>query len=586
MRPNWQRLACVLTLLLLAACGSGGGGTTAPGAPTLNLAFGLKELRFSWVAVSGADFYRLFENPDGVAGFSQIGGDLTALTFNHTIAVHRRASASYRLDACNSAGCTASSVVTLGTNLTQAIGYVKASNPGAGDSFGRAIALSADGNTLAVTAIFEDSSTTGLNTSADENAADAGAVYVFVRSGSGWTQQAYIKPSNTGTGDNFGRAVALSGDGNTLAVTAPWEDSSTTGVNTTPDESASEAGAVYVFIRTAGVWSQQAYIKPSNAGVFDFFGDAVALSADGNTLAVGAAFEDSSTTGVNSTPNAQADTSGAVYVFTRSGTAWSQEAYIKASNTGSFDFFGLKVALSADGNTLAVGAPGEDSGTTGVNSAPDENAASAGAVYVFTRSAGMWSQQAYIKASNTGAGDFFGIAVALSADANTLAVGAFSEDSGTTGVNSAPGESAVNAGAVYVFTRSAAVWSQQAYIKASNTEGGDFFGGAVALNADGNTLAVGAEGEDSSTIGVNGAPNESGGLSGAVYVFTLNSGVWSQQAFVKASNTSSDRFGVSVALSADGNTLVVGADLEDSSTTGVNSTPNEAAADAGAVYLY
>ena len=124
---------------------------------------------------------------------------------------------------------------------------------------------------------------------------------------------------------------------------------------------------------------------------------------------------------------------------------------MKALNTGANDQFGYSVALSGDGNTLAVGAPGEDSSTTGINSGPDELASSAGAGYVFTRSAGTWSQQAYAKASNTGATDQFGTSVALSSDGNTLAVGTFLEDSSTTGVDSTPDELAANAGAVYLY---------------------------------------------------------------------------------------------------------------------------------------
>ncbi|HEX7481628.1 MAG TPA: cadherin-like beta sandwich domain-containing protein, partial [Polyangiales bacterium] len=173
-----------------------------------------------------------------------------------------------------------------------------------------------------------------------------------------------------------------------------------------------------------------------------------------------------------------------------------QEAYVKASNTGETDFFGYGVSLSADGNTLAVGAYGEDSNGTGVNSGTqaDDSALYSGAVYVFTRSGITWSQQAYVKASNTGANDGFGYAVSLSADGNTLAVGAYREDSNGTGVNSGTqaDDSATNSGAVYVFTRSGISWSQQAYVKASNTGAGDVFGSAVALSADGNALAVGA----------------------------------------------------------------------------------------------
>ncbi len=472
--------------------------------------------------------------------------------------------------------------------VTQQDAYIKTSNTDTGDRFGWSVALSSDGNTLAVGAYGEDSSTTGINSTPDDLAGDSGAVYVFTRAGSTWTQQAYIKASNTGASDVFGNAVSLSSDGNTLAVGAYGEDSSTTGINSTPNESASASGAVYVFTRAGSTWTQQAYVKASNTEASDWFGNAVALSGDGNTLAVGANGEGSSATGVNGNQaDNSASGSGAVYVFTRAGSTWTQQAYVKASNTGGSDWFGIAVALSGDGNTLAVGAYGEDSSTTGINSTPNESASASGAVYVFTRAGSTWTQQAYVKASNTGGSDWFGIAVALSGDGNTLAVGADGEDSSATGVNgNQANNSAGGSGAVYVFTRAGTTWTQQAYVKASNTGGSDYFGYAVSLSSDGNTLAVGAYLEDSSTTGINSTPDNGTSDSGAVYVFTRAGSTWTQQAYVKASNTGADDyFGYAVSLSSDGNTLAVGAHLEDSSTTGINSTPDNGASDSGAVYV-
>jgi hypothetical protein len=565
-----------------------------PAAPTVSLGFGVKELRFTWPAVDGADFYRLSENPDGVSGYTQVATNITALSYNHTIPVHRRLNASYIVDACNSAGCTASAPQILGTNLTRAIGYVKASNSGASDYFGTSVALSGDGNTLAVGAFGEASNTTGIDGVPNELAPGAGAVYVYTRSTGTWSQQAFIKASNTGTNDLFGQSVALSDDGNTLAVGAIAEASSTTGINSTPNELALGAGAVYVFTRSAGTWSQQAYVKASNTGSGDLFGRSVALSGDGNTLAVGAEGEDSGTTGINSTPDESVANAGAAYVFARNAGTWSQQAYVKASNTGGAsnpifggDAFGFSVALSRGGDTLAVGAPGEASSTTGIDSIPDELANGAGAVYVFTRNAGAWSQQAYVKASNAGTGDNFGFLVALNRDGNTLAVGAIGEASNTTGVDSTPNELAPFAGAAYVYTRIGSTWSQQAYVKASNAGGGDAFGISMALSSDGNMLAVGATGEASSTTGIGSTPNDLRVGAGAVYVYERSAGTWSQKAYVKASNTGAgDAFGRKLALSGDGNTLAVGADFEDSGSTGIGSTPNELATSAGALYLY
>jgi FG-GAP repeat len=554
--------------------------------PTLSpLGFGVKQLQFSWTSVSGATFYRLLENPDGASGFSPVATNITALSYNYTVPVHLRLNASYEVEACNAGGCAASAPLAVGTDIAQAIGYVKASNTGASDRFGFSIAVSGDGNTLAVGATLEDSGTTGVNSIPDESASNSGAVYVFVNDAGTWSQQAYIKASDTAASAAFGYSLALSDDGSTLAVGAR--------------NHASGTGAAYVFVRTAGAWSQQALVTASNAQSGDLFGSALALSGDGSTLAVGAPFESSALTGVTAgsidepTAGNGASFSGAVYVFASSAGVWTQQAYAKASNTESLDLFGSAVALSGDGNTLAVGAPLEDSSLTGVfpgsvNEATTGDATSnSGAVYVFARNAGVWSQQAYAKASNTGAGDQFGTSIALSSDGNTLAAGAPFEASGSTGVNSTPDETASGAGAAYVYVRAAGTWSQQAYVKASNAGAGDNFSSAIALSGDGNTLAAGSPFEDSSGTGIGSTPDEAATDSGAVYVYARSGGAWSQQAFVKASNTGAvDNFGSSVALSGDGKTLGVGAPLEDGSATGIDGAVDDNAANSGAAYLY
>jgi hypothetical protein len=324
--------------------------------------------------------------------------------------------------------------------------------------------------------------------------------------------------------------------------------------------------SVLVDRQPTGDFIQQAYIKASNTDDNgNGFGGSVALSGD--TLVVGAQGEDSNAIGVNGN---QADNSasgaGAVYVFTRDliGT-WSQQAYIKASNTDAGDGFGRDVAISDD--TLVVSSIGEKSNAVGVNgNQADNSAGAAGAVYVFTRDlAGTWSQQAYIKASNTdaddrfAAGDRFGTSISL--DGDTLVVGAVGEDSNATGVNGNQADnSADTAGAVYVFTRDlAGTWSQQAYIKASNAGMGDAFGWDVVVAGD--RMAAGAIWEDSNATGINGDQTDnSNGSAGAVYLFTRDmAGIWSQQAYVKASTTLPSTFGQSLALTDDTpSTLAVG----------------------------
>src|SRR6478735_1625452 len=361
--------------------------------------------------------------------------------------------AGFFLSACGGGGDGAngstSSSGSPGSIVAQLVqqGYLKAANTNADDLFGFNVTLS--GDTLVVGAPQEGSNATGVNgNQADNSAPNSGAVYVFTRTGGVWTQQAYLKASNTNAGDQFGVIMALSGD--TLAVGAQFEASNATGVNgDQTDNSAPQAGAVYVFTRANGVWTQQAYLKASNTEAGDQFGVIMALSGD--TLAVGAQFEASNATGVdahNESDNSAKD-SGAVYVFTRTAGVWTQQAYLKASNTGEGDQFGVNVALVGD--TLAVGAYGEASNATGINGdETDDSRPQTGAVYVFTRVAGVWSQQAYVKASNTDAGDRFGEDVML--DGDTLEIGARFEASNATGINGDQSDnSAPNAGAVYVF---------------------------------------------------------------------------------------------------------------------------------------
>jgi len=400
--------------------------------------------------------------------------------------------------------------------------YIKASNADASDRLGGSITfrqggitLSDDGNTLAVATQLEASIATGINgNQADNSAPKAGAVYVFTRSGTAWTQQAYVKASNTDAFDEFGVSVTLSGDGNTLAVGANHERSNATGINgDQTNNSLNVAGAVYVFTRSGTTWTQQAYVKaPVASG--NRFGDTVALNVDGNTLAVGA--------GVN---NENGNSSGAAYVFTRSGTIWTQQQKITPSNAESLYQFGrYDISLSGDGNTLAVGTEEEDSNATGIGGDQTDNSAvSAGAVYVFSRSGTTWTQQAYVKASNTDAGDRFGTTTSLNGNGNILAVGAPRERSLAIGIggdqtdNSLPG---VGEGAVYVFLRTGTTWTQQSYVKASNVTTSKLFGRSVSLDSEGDDLAVGAATESGGTTGIGGDQNDtSASGAGAVYLY-------------------------------------------------------------------
>ena len=240
--------------------------------------------------------------------------------------------------------------------------YLKPSAIDSRDFFGISVGIS--GETIVVGASQEQSNATGINGDDTDNTADeAGAAYVFVRSGITWTQQAYLKASNTETADEFGGSVSISGE--TIVIGARQEDSN--------GNAAIDAGAVYVYVRSGTTWSQQRYLKASNAGAGDKFGGSVSIS--GETMVVGASGEDGNGTDA-----------GAAYVLARSGTTWTQQNILRASNADADDEFGVSVSIS--GATIVVGAPYEDSNAIGVNGDEADNTASlAGAAYVFDATA-------------------------------------------------------------------------------------------------------------------------------------------------------------------------------------------------------
>jgi hypothetical protein len=576
-----------------------------PNAPSdLAIKYDAKSYSFSWSSSPAAITYELAEDPDGAGPQAQtvIRSSIAEARYTYLFntLLHLRLNAQYRVRACNSGGCSAFSE-PITPDVTKAIGYIKASNSQAGAEFGfLAVKLSADGTTLVVGAAGESSGASGVNGNQnDTSAPGAGAVYVYTKDGGTWSQQAYLKASNASSGGLFGLSVALSGDGNTLAVSALGEASNAVGINgDQADKSAPDSGAVYIFTRTNSSWRQQSYLKASNTRAAAGFGTYLSLTADGSTLAVGAWQESSNAVGINGDQsNTTAPNAGAVYVFTNSAGLWRQDAYIKPSNTLAGFRFGQRLALADSGDTLVVGAVREPSNATGVNgNQSNTSSGEAGAVYVFGRVSGDWQQQAYLKASNTNtanaadAGDRFGIGLALSADGDTLAIGAWREDSRGQGINALQNdEGAAESGAVYVFTRAGQAWSQQSYIKSSNSRAGDFFGNRVALSADGNVLAVSSYGQDGGALGVGGdQENFSSVDSGAVYVFNRAAGLWSQKVYLKSSNSrANDLFGWGLALSADGKTLAVGAPFESSNATGVGGSQADASASkSGAVYVY
>ncbi len=453
--------------------------------------------------------------------------------------------------------------------------YAKALISDHSDQYGRALA--ADGERVVVGVPLEDS----LLDPRRNQALDAGAVYVLERDANGWLQRYLVKATNAEAFDLFGSAVALSGD--TLVVGAPQESSDASGVNGDKFNNRSPgSGAAYVFVRNAQGIEIQAYLKASNNDSNDFFGSAVAVSGD--RIAVASPQEASGARGVG---GAQNDNSvagaGAVYVFCRVNGQWTQEAYIKATNSNGFDHFGCSLALHGD--TLVVGACDEDSDATGVDGdGGNDRAPQAGAAYVYRNRNGVWHPDGYLKASNTGADDVFGSAVAVRGD--FIAVGAPGEDSASVGVGGDQRDnSAARAGAVYVFRRSGDVWQQHSYLKASNTQAGDVFGQSLSL--DDGMLVVGAPAEDGPATGIDGDGAIDGATdAGAAYVFVRDGVSWFQRHYLKASNTDArDGFATSVVVTQGW--AIVGAPLEDSAAVGLGGDQrSNGLRDSGASYVF
>ncbi len=377
------------------------------------------------------------------------------------------------------------------------------------DQFGYSVAVS--GDTALIGVRFDDDDANGL---------ESGSAYVFTRSGTTWSQQARLTAADGSDRDWFGVRVALEGD--TAVVPADADDSDVNGV---------DSGSVYVFTRSGSTWTQQAKLTASDGAAVDLFGYSVALSGD--TVLIGARFDDDDVNG---------DNSGSVYVFTRSGTSWSQQAKLTAADGGAGDEFGYSVALAGD--TAVITANADDSDVNGVDS---------GSAYVFTRSGTDWSQQAKLTAADGAAGDLFGVRVALAGD--TALIGARLDDDDVNGVDS---------GSAYVFTRSEDSWSQQAKLTAADGGAGDWFGYTVALTND--TALIGAGNHD----GGNGVD------SGSAYVFTRSGAMWIQKTKLTAADGKpGDQFGGKVAISGDA--AIVGARLVDDVDRGV---------DSGSVYIF
>jgi hypothetical protein len=335
-------------------------------------------------------------------------------------------------------------------------------NGKSGDYFGYAVAFNSTG-TVAIIGEPDDSSQGAYD-------GEAGFAHLYTRSGSSWTLSAILKGS--GDSDTFGYAVALNDAGTVALVGAPQDKKDNL-----------PSGAAYVFVKGTGGWTLNKKLVASDLAATDWFGAAVALSADGNTALVGAHAED-----------AKGTNSGSAYVFVRGTNGWSQQKKLIPSDGASQDRFGEEVVLSANGSTALIGAAGND-----------DKGANSGSAYVFVRSGTSWSQQKKFIPGDGRGGDLFGVSVAISSDGITALIGASGADPKGSG-----------SGAAYVFKRGSSGWSQQKKLVPSNGTAGDAFGRDVALNGTGTLALIGAFTDDTSA-GVD---------SGAAYLFSRGTSDW------------------------------------------------------------
>ena len=339
----------------------------------------------------------------------------------------------------------------------------KITDPEAMDRFGISVAIS--DNTLVIG-----------DESDFDNGTFSGSAYVFTRSGSNWSSQGKLVASDGAPNDFFGESVSISGDS---VIVGSRQDRISNQLH----------GSAYVFTRTGTTWSQQAKLNALGFPLSTLFGDCVAISGD--TAVVGA--REYRESGINS---------GCAYVYTRSGSNWSHQAHLIPSDGASGDQFGSSVAISGD--YLVVGSHQDD-----------DDGSKSGSAYIFNRTGSTWSEQAKLTASDAASEHRFGQFVDISSD--TAAIGSIS-------------------GAAYVFIRNGTSWSQEARLTSSDTNS---LGSSVSLSGD--SLLVGSTGDD-----------DGGENAGATYFFFRYNSTWIEQAKLIPSDAApNDLFGFPVALSGD-----------------------------------
>ncbi|MEO6832659.1 MAG: T9SS type A sorting domain-containing protein [Chitinophagaceae bacterium] len=406
------------------------------------------------------------------------------------------------------------------------------------DQFGYSVAIK--GNYAIVGAPLEDEDVAGTNP-----LGDAGAAYIFYKSGNNWAFQQKIVASDRTIIGNFGNAVSISGD---YAIVGAFQnDKNATGANVLAG-----SGAAYIFHRNGTVWTQQQKLVATDRDSGDFFGVSVGISGD--YAIIGAYQGDKDSAGLNKMTNA-----GAAYIFKRNGTTWAQQKKMVASDRSPFDYFGSAVAI--DGSTAIVSAPLDAEDASGGN-----GKASAGSVYIFNLSGTTWTQTQKIVANDRGINDSFGNAVGINGD--YLIVGALHDEKDLSG-----NYPTFDAGCAYIFKRNGNTWAQQQKLIAADREKFDEFGSSVGIYGD--YAVVGSPFDNEDAKGMNIIKH-----SGSSYIFKRNGTTWAQlQKIAAADRSVVNNFGNAVAI--DSVYVMVGAFQDDKDTAG-----GKILLGAGSVYVF
>ena len=296
----------------------------------------------------------------------------------------------------------------------------------------------------------------------DDAGLRSGSAYIFKRNGAAWEEQDKITASDGAVSDWFGGSVAISGD---YVVVGANHD----------DDAGLRSGSAYIFKRNGAAWTEQTKITASDGARNDFFGYSVAISGD--YTVVGAGYADDA-----------GSQSGSAYIFKRSGTEWTEEAKITASDGAADDYFGYSVAISGD--YAVVGANGDD-----------DAGSWSGSAYIFKRNGAAWEEQDKITASDGTGGDCFSWSVAISGD--YAVSGAYQDD-----------DAGFASGSAYIFKRDGTAWTEQAKITASDGAEHDYFGKSVAISGD--YAVTGALGDGDADL-----------QSGSAYIYDIPIGIFS-----------------------------------------------------------